>query len=186
MEFLIDLWLPILLGTVVLWFMSFFAWAVLPHHFGDNKKVPDEDGLMEYLKSSGLGAGNYFFPYAGSSKEQSDPEYAARYTEGPRGNLNLYDMPNMPSNMVQTILYFLVTVLTIGYVTHVACPPGAEGTDFMKVFRIAGTIGVLCYASSGFMHRIWFKARHWTFVVDGLAYGVVLGLIFGMLWPGGA
>ncbi|MFK7767048.1 MAG: hypothetical protein AB8B55_07480 [Mariniblastus sp.] len=52
----------------------------------------------------------------------------------------------------------------------------------MKVFRIAGTIGVLTYASSGAMYRVWFPSRHWTHVVDGIAYGLVLGLIFGLLW----
>lgn len=185
MEFLVDLWIPILVATVVLWFMSFFAWALLPHHFGDKSKFPDEDALMEFLKNSGAPSGNYLFPYASNAQEQGAKEYIKRYTDGPRGALDLYEMPNMGSNMAQTILYFLVTVLTIGYVTHVACPPGAESTDFMKVFRIAGTIGVLCYASSGFLFRIWFKSRHWTHVLDGIAYGVVLGLIYGLLWPVG-
>ena len=42
-------------------------------------------------------------------------------------------------NMACTIVFFLVTSAIIGYVTYVACPPG---TEFMKVFRIAGTIGI--------------------------------------------
>ena len=91
-------------------------------------------------------------------------------------------MPNMGVNMILTILYFLVTALTIAYITNVACPPEDPGTDFTKVFRVAGTIGVLTYASSGVLHRIWFKARKWTDMLDGAAYGVVLGLIFAALW----
>jgi hypothetical protein len=124
------------------------------------------------------------FPYCGSGKEQADKEYVARYTEGPRGTLNVYAMPNMGVNMAATIVYFLITVLTIGYITHVAYPPGDAASDFMKVFRIAGTIGVLNYASSGILHRIWFKAKMWTGILDGVVYGVVLGLIFAFLWPG--
>ena len=181
MEFALALWLPILVGTVVLWFMSFFFWALAPHHFGDKSKLPDEEGLMNHLKD--VPTGNYFFPYCGSAKEQGEKEYMERYTNGPRGTLNVYDMPNMPSNMIRTILYFLVTVFTIGYITHVACTPGDEATTFMKVFRIAGTIGVLTYASSGVLNRIWFVERMWTHIVDGVAYGVVLGLIFAALWP---
>ncbi len=179
MEFVVDLWMPILVATVVLWFLSFFAWALLPHHFGDNKKLANEDELMNFLKQSNTPAGNYMFPYAGSGKVQSEEVFAKRYADGPRGVLNVYEVPNMPVNMVQTILYFLVTVFTIAYITSVACPSGSE---FVKVFRIAGTIGVLTYASSGFMNRIWFKSRHWTHVLDGLVYGVVVGLIFGLLW----
>ena len=183
MEFVLDLWLPILVGTVVLWFMSFFFWAMAPHHFGDKSKVEDEEGLMSFLKQANVSAGNYFFPYCGSAKEQSDKEYIQRYTNGPRGTLNVYEMPNMPSNMIRTILYFFVTVFTIAYITHVACPPVEEASDFMKVFRIAGAIAVLTYATSGVLNRVWFTERMWTHIVDGIAYGVVLGLIFAAFWP---
>lgn len=181
MEFLVDFWLPILVATVVLWFMSFFFWALLPHHFGDFAKAANEDELVAFLKTANLPAGNYKYPYAGSAKEQNDKDYVEKFMNGPQGVLSVYNTPNMGANMVKTIFYFLVTVGTIGYITHVACPPGDEATTFMKLFRIAGTIGVLTFASSGAMHRIWFTARHWTHVVDGVAYGLVCGLIFGFL-----
>ena len=142
MEFVTDLWLPIIVATAVLWFLSFFAWVLLPHHFGDHKKLANEDELMDLLKRSDTAAGNYMFPYAGSGKEQADKAFVERYTEGPRGVLNVYRVPNMAVNMIQTILYFLVTVFTIAYITSVACP---VETEFLKVFRIAGTIGVLTY-----------------------------------------
>jgi hypothetical protein len=183
MEFLIDLWLPILIGTIVLWFLSFLAWAILPHHFGDHRKLDDEEALMEFVRQANVQPGNYLFPYCGSSKEQADKRYVERYTAGPRGVLHVYAMPNMGINMAMTIVYFLVTVLTIGYITHVACPPGDAATTFMKVFRIAGTIGVLNYASSGILHRIWFKAKMWTGILDGVVFGVVLGLVFAFMWP---
>lgn len=183
MEFIGDLWLPILVGTVVLWFLSFLAWAVLPHHFGDHARLDNEDALTQFLRDAGAKPGNYMFPYCGSAKDQTTEEFVEKYTTGPRGVLNLYPMPNMALNMALSIAYFLVTVLTIGYITHVACPPGDEASTWMKVFRVAGTIGVLNYASSGVLHRIWFKAKIWTGVLDGVVYGIVLGLIFGWMWP---
>ena len=184
MEFVTDLWLPILIGTVVLWFLSFLAWAILPHHFGDRTRIANEDGLMDYLKE--VPPGNYFFPYCGSSKEQSDKAYMDRYTTGPRGTLNIYTMPNMASNMLRTILYFFITVFTVAYISHVACPPGDAATTFMKVFRIVGTIAVLTYGSSGALNRIWFTERMWTHILDGVVYGIVLGLIFAAMWPAGS
>ena len=185
MEFVGDLWLAILIGTFVLWILSFVAWVVMPHHFSDHTKVPNEDDLMKFVKDSGLPAGNYMFPYAECGKDQGSKEYMERYTEGPRGTLNIYDMPNMARNMGLTIFYFFVTIFTIAYITHVACPPADEATNFMKVFRIAGTIAVLNYASSGALNRIWFRARMSTHIIDGVVYGVVLGLIFAFLWPTG-
>ena len=84
--------------------------------------------------------------------------------------------------MSKTIFYFFVTVSTIGYITHVACPPESEGLDFMRVFRIAGTISILTYATSNVLHRVWFKKRIWTEIIDGIVYGLVLGLIFAAFW----
>lgn len=180
MEFLVELWLPILVGAVALWFLSVLAWVVLPHHFGDFSKLENEDELMSHLKN--LESGNYMFPHAGSNKVQGSKEYQQQYAEGPRGTLNVYEVPNMAVNMALTICYFLVTSLTIAYITNVACPAGDAATDFLKVFRIAGTIGVLTYASSGVLNRIWFKAKMWTDMLDGAVYGVVLGLVFAALW----
>ena len=181
MAFVGDLWLAILVATIGLWLLSFLAWAILPFHFGDRKRVDDEEGLMHYIRQANIMPGNYLFPHAESSAQQRSREYGETYTAGPRGTLNVYAMPNMGKNMLLTILYFFVTVFTIGYIVHVACPPGSE---FIKVFRIAGTIGVLNYASSGALRRIWFTERMWTEIVDGVVYGLALGLIFALMWPG--
>lgn len=184
MEFLTVLWLPILVATVVLWILSFVAWVVSSHHFGDFNKLDAEVEVMDVVKQKNIPPGNYMFPYSGTNQEQNSKEYQERYMAGPRGTLNIYDVPNMGVNMALTIVYFLVTALTIAYITNVACPSGDEGTTFLKVFRIAGTIGVLTYASSPVLHRIWFKAKIWTDMLDGAIYGVALGLVFAFLWPG--
>lgn len=182
MEFLTVLWLPILVGTAVLWILSFVAWVVLPHHFGDFKKLPCEQEVMDLVEQANIPAGNYMFPYSGTKSEQGSKEYQERYMKGPIGTLNVYQVPNMGLNMVQTILFFLVTVVTIAYITEIACPVGDAENSFMKVFRIAGTIGVLTYASSPVLHRIWFKAKMLTDMLDGVVYGLVLGLVFASLW----
>ena len=180
MEFLVDLWLPILLNGIVLFFASFIAWVILPHHFSDKKKLPDEDALMKFVKEQNIPVGNYFFPYTDSKADQNSPEYQEKYKAGPRGLLDVYEMPSMPMNMLWTVIFFLVTSLVIGYITYVACPPG---TDFMTVFRVAGTIGILTHASSGILNGIWFKRRLSTDIIDGVVFGLILGLIFALLWP---
>ena len=60
--FLIDLWLPILLCGIALFFASFLAWVILPHHFSDYKKVNDEGGLMDFYPQNGIAAGELHVP----------------------------------------------------------------------------------------------------------------------------
>ncbi len=179
--FIIDLWLPILLCGIVLFFASFIAWMILPHHFADFKKLSNEDEFMDRIREMDLPSGNYMFPHVDSKQEMRDPEYAERYEKGPRGALDIYDKANMPVNMGMTFLFFLVTSAVIGYITQVACP---NGTEFLKVFRVAGTIGVLVHASSGILNGIWFRKRLIAHFVDGIVYGLIIGLIFALLWPG--
>lgn len=185
MEFLTALWLPILLNAVALFFASFVAWTVLPHHFSDWKKLDKEEEVMDAAKRMKIPPGNYMFPQASSKAEQAKPEYQELYKRGPRGVITIFEYPNMKHNLIKTFVFFLVTSTVIGYITHFACPPGASGVDFMRVFRIAGTIGILTHASSGWLNSIWFKRRVITDTVDGIAYGIIIGLIFAMLWPAG-
>lgn len=186
MAFLTDLGIAIILISIVLFFAGYVAWMVLPHHFGDWSKLERESELMDAVKRWNIPAGNYMFPQAGSKKEMSSQEHMDRYSKGPRGIISVWKMPNMGANLGMTFLFFFVTTAVIGYVTHIACPPGAAGVDFMKVFRISGTIGILTHASSGVLNSIWFKRRIITDVIDGIVYGLVIGLIFAMMWPYGA
>ena len=185
MEFFIDLWLPILLNAIILFFASFAAWVLLPHHFGDKKQLANENEVMKMVRELKIPAGNYMFPYAASKAEQGSKEYQQKYTDGPRGCLDVYDMPSMPKNMIHTIIFFFITSAIIGYVTYLACPPGFTNVNFMRVFRVAGTIGILTHASSGYLNGIWFKRRKFTDVIDGIVYGLIIGLVFASLWPAG-
>jgi len=120
MEFITDLWIPILVGTVALQFASTMAWMVLPHHFNDHSTVPGEDDLMDWVTDLKIPAGSYMFPYPETAAEMSSKEHQERYAKGPRGTLHVYRPVSMPVNILKTLLYFFCTVGTIGYITHVA------------------------------------------------------------------
>ena len=185
MEFFADLWLPILLTTVVLFFASFVAWMILPHHFADKKKLPNQDAVMDLVREQNIPPGNYMFPYCDTKVEQGSKEFQDTYAKGPRGCLDVYEIPNIGKNMALTVVFFFVTTVGIAYITHFVCPPGGEGVDFMRVFRVAGVIGVLTHASSGVLNGIWFKRRQITDTIDGVVFGLLLGLIFAAMWPMG-
>ena len=82
-----SLWLPILVSGVALFFASWAAWMLLPHHKPEWKGLPNEDAVMDTLRSANVPPGQYMFPYclqAGGMEErriqatQSRPGRAAR------------------------------------------------------------------------------------------------------------
>ncbi len=180
MAFLTALWLPILISGVVLFFASFVFWTMAPHHKTDWKKVDDEDELMAAIGKLQLPAGSYMFPYCTHGNEMKSEAFQNKYNAGPRGVMLLWDVPNMAMNMFCTFLFFLITTVIIAYVSFAAIGPEQP---FMRVFQIVGTIGILTYSAAGIPHGIWFKRRMITDILDGVVYGILVGLIFALLWP---
>lgn len=183
MAFLTALWIPILAASVAVFFCSFLAWAVLPHHKGDNKALPDEDGFMAHVRGLGLAPGQYMFPNCATNAQSRDPEFIKKFEAGPAGLLNIFPQMNMGKNMGLTFLVFLVVTTLIAYVSWAVLPAGSE---FARVFQVVATIGVLSHAFSHMPNGIWFNAGGraiFLCFLDGVAYGLVTGLIFALLWP---
>ena len=68
------LWLPILVSTVLVFFASFLMHMVLTYHRSDYRKLPDEDRVLDALRSAGVTPGRtYHFPYC-THKEMKSPE----------------------------------------------------------------------------------------------------------------
>lgn len=183
MEMLFSLWLPILLCAVVLFFASFIAWTVLPHHKPDIKKWPDEDRLMSFVRESGAGPGLYMFPLIKGEDMKADWA-KQRYESGPWGVVNVWpDKSNMGRNMALSVIYFLVVSFFVAYVGASSLAPGAS---FGHVFQVLGTTAILAYAAGSILNEIWFtkpfRAKLMNFI-DGVAYGVITGLVFALLWP---
>lgn len=179
MEFLLALWLPILLTGIVLFFASFVAWTVSTHHEPDFKKASNEEKLMTSVRELNLPPGSYMFPHM-THKEARDPAAIERYNQGPRGKLVVWDVPNMGRNLGLTFAYFLAVAFVTAYIAWEALGPAA---GFLKAFQITGAIGVLVFASSGQLNAIWFPRRTLMDFLDGIVFGILMGLIFALLWP---
>jgi hypothetical protein len=65
---LASLWLPIIVSGIALFFASWAAWMLLPHHKGDWKGLPDEEGIMAALRNFNIPPGQYNFPHVCSHK----------------------------------------------------------------------------------------------------------------------
>src|SRR5215212_5573966 len=99
-----SLWLPIILSGVALFIASWAAWTQLPHHKGDWKGLPDEDGVMSALRKFNIPAGQYHFPHASGHSEMKNPDFKRRMDAGPIGFLTVWQTtPNMGINMLCTV-----------------------------------------------------------------------------------
>lgn len=184
MDLLLPLWLPILLSAAAVWIVSAIVWMALPHHKGDFVGLPDEDGLMDYIRKSGIKPGNYGFPDCHDRGAMKSDKVQKAWEEGPVGHLCLWQVPlTMGGKMIATFLVYLVVSILIAYLTRVALPGAAP---FAKVFQVAATAGILAYCFSFIPNSIWWGSYKRTIVanvIDGIVYGVITGAIFAWRWP---
>jgi hypothetical protein len=186
MEFLLSLWLPILLSAAVVWVASAVVWMALPHHKKDFIGLlgGGEDEFMEYIRKSGIKPGNYAFPDCHKPGAMKSEKVQKAWNDGPVGHLSVWKTPlTMADKMVATFIVYLVVSTLIAYLTHVAIPGPAE---FARVFQVAATAGILAYCFSHIPNAIWWGSYKRTIVanvIDGLVFGAITGAIFAWRWP---
>ncbi|MFQ5889511.1 MAG: hypothetical protein ACE5JR_05610 [Gemmatimonadota bacterium] len=180
-----SLWLPIILSAVIVFFAAFALHTIVPHHRTDYSKAPDEEALLEALRSQGIGRGQYHFPHVSSPAEMKDPAYVEKAERGPMGLLYVMEPTVGPSGK-QLGLYFVYCVgvsVFAGYLAGATLPAGAA---YLSVFRVVGTAAILGYAGALFSDAIWFGhtwSSTWKHVIDGVIYGLLTAGTFGWLWP---
>ncbi|MEN8143904.1 MAG: hypothetical protein ABFS14_03040 [Gemmatimonadota bacterium] len=178
-----SLWLVILLSAVAVWLASAVVWMVLPFHKSDFKAVSNEPAAREALK--GLAPGMYNIPHMASWDDAKTPEGAQKFSEGPNAFLTV--LPNRHPNMGKQLTIWFVFSLIVGtIVAYLASRTVAAGSDYLSVFRIAGTTAWLAYGMAAVQDAIWF-GKPWSFVMkgqfDALLYGLLTAGVFGWLWP---
>lgn len=181
---LADLWLPILVSGVAVFFLSALMWMVMPHHQKDFARLPDEDSVMGLLRGR-ISPGQYSFPHCDGHAAMKDPVWQEKRKQGPIGLL--YVMPSGGHNMGKALCLSLIHNLVIAVlVAYVAANSLRPGSDYLSIFRIVGTTTILAYCASRSMDAIW-MGHTWraviTQTVDGVVYGLVTAGIFGWLWP---
>ncbi len=165
MQFAIDLWMPILIGGLAVFVMSALVWTVFPHHKKEWAKFSNEDAVAAAIRAGNPVPRLYHMPHV------------AYITIAPNG------VPSMGPMMAKSALSSILIALFLAYVAWHAIPAGAE---YLGVFRIVATVAFMTYAFGSMADSIWF-ARPWSSWIlqafDALLYGLVLGGIFGWLWP---
>ena len=178
---IIDLWLPILVSSVLIWIVSALIWTVLPWHKDDFSKVEDEEGARAALK--GLSPGFYNVPHCVDQKALKDPATQQKFEDGPLAFITILPngMPPMGRNMALSFLHgIFICVLCAYFVTRTVDP----NASYLAVFRIAGTVTWVAYGVAYIQDSIWF-GRPWSItmksLMDALIYGLLTGGVFGWL-----
>jgi hypothetical protein len=181
---IMSLLLPIVLSAFGVFFASFIAWTISPHHKPDFKKLDDEAKVLDAVRAGAPGPGQYMFPYCDDPSKMKDPEFKKHYEAGPQGWLTVWPgPPNMGRNMALSFLFNLVASLFVGYLGMLALDAGAT---FREVFRVTATAGTAVYCLGFIPAAIWFGKPGRALamdVIDGLVYAVVTAVIFGLMWP---
>jgi hypothetical protein len=184
MSVLTVLWLPILLSAVIVFVASSIMHMVLPYHRNDYSQLPDEDKIRDVIRSANLKRGLYVFPFC-THKDMKSPTLQEKYKEGPVGFLNI--LPNGPPAMPKFLGQWFVYCLLIGYfVAYLTAHTVPAGSNYLAVFRVAGTAAFMAYGLAHLSNGIW-KGQLWSStikeVIDGLIYGLLTAGTFGWLWP---
>ena len=185
MDFIGQLWQPILLATFLCFVMSVLVWMVGPHHKKELKGPPNEDGIRDLLRQGNVEAGGYMFPFCDRSDKTAFAEAMKKFAEGPAGVM--YVFPKGPMNMgkmmaQQVVFFLLVNVMLAVLGSRV----GLDDQSYLHVFKVIGFVAFMTYAVGVAPESIWF-ARPWRSyllgAVDGLLYALVTAGAFGWLWP---
>jgi hypothetical protein len=182
---LASLWLPIIVSAVIVFLASWILHMFLPHHRSDFAKLPQEDAVLDVLRSQNLATGQYLAPYANSPATMKQPEYMEKRKRGPAIFLTLIagSDTGMGKSLMQWFVYLLVISL------FAACLAGwamATGAPFMAVFKFVLVAAFMVYALGHPHQSIWYR-QNWrttiNYLIDGLIYSLLTAGVFGWLWP---
>lgn len=182
---LIQLWLPILLSAVFVFFASSILHMVLRFwHAPDCSGFSNEEEVGAAMRKGNAGAGMYMIPYC-PPEAMKQPETQEKFKQGPVGVIFLRQPGgmNMGAMLGQWFAFCLFVSLFAAYLTgHVLAPV----TPYLQVFRVVGTAAFMGYALGSVPNAIWW-GHPWPstikHVIDGLVYALITAGTFGWLWP---
>jgi hypothetical protein len=179
------LWLPVLVSAAAVWIASAIAWMMLPYHKSDWAGFADEPGIADALRKQKAAPGMYLIPFFADMKGRSTPEGMKKYQDGPVAMITV--VPNgAPAMGKSLVLYFAFCVFVSFLTAYVARHTLSSTTPHPFVFRITGACAIGFYGLAHVPDSIW-MGRPWSYtvkaVVDAIAYGVITGVVFMLLWP---
>jgi len=182
---ILNLWLPILVSAALVFVASSIIHMVLPYHRSDYRQMPSEAEVMEALRKFAIPPGDYVVPHGGGPEAMKSPAFREKLARGPVFTATV--MKSGPFTLgPQLTQWFVFCVVVSVLAAYVAGRAAGPGTEYLVVFRFAGTTAFIGYSVARWADTIWFK-RSWVTTakstLDGLIYGCLTAGVFAWLWP---
>ena len=181
---LASLWLPILLSAVIVFIASSLLHMVLRYHRSDYAKLPNEDAVMDILRP--IPGGDYMMPYSSGPEEMKNPAFTEKAKRGPMATLTIMRGDMMGSFKKALALWFVYSIVVGIFAAYLSGRALRPGTEYLELFRFAGTTAFLGYGLALAQPSIWY-GKSWSStiksMVDSLIYGLLTAGVFGWLWP---
>ena len=177
---IMTLWLPVLVSAVVVFIAGAVIWMVMPWHRSDWGKTEEEEDVRAALKTTGPGM--YTLPNC-PPDQFKDPAMQKKFIDGPQAYITVLPngVPKMGGKLLMMFLYNLLVAVLCAYVVSRTLAPG---TEYLTMFRVAGTVAFIAYGVAYIQESIWF-GRSWSLTaktfLDALIYALLTGGVFGWL-----
>ena len=155
---LIQLWLPIVAGGLLVWLASGLIHMALKYHDSDYMQLSNEEEVAAALGNGSPGVGVHSMPYCTDMSKMKDEAMQQRFKDGPIAFITVFPngMPPMGKLVAQQMAYSILGCLLIAYCAAQALAPGAE---FGTVFRFAASVGFATFGWSTIPFGIWYGLR---------------------------
>ena len=102
---LLQLWMPILLGTFLAWIASALIHIVVKYHNSDYQALSNEEEVMDAVRNGSPKLGIHTLPYCAEMSEMNQPEVQEKFNKGPVAILTVFPngLPNMGKLMPQAV-----------------------------------------------------------------------------------
>lgn len=185
---LIDLWMPILLGSALAWIASALIHTLLKYHNSDYRQLANEDQVAAAIRQGSPQPGLHSMPHCTDMSQMGDPAMQQKFKDGPVAFVTVFPngLPNMGKLVGQQFLYFLLGSALIAWCASLALAPGAA---YLSVFTLVAPVGFLAFGWAVVPFSIWY-GHTWgstlKYLFDALVYGLILAGCFAWLWPSAA
>ena len=182
---LVQLWLPILLSAVLVFFASSVLNMILRFwHAPDYRGFSNEAEVAAAIRKGNPAPGMYILPYC-TPDAMKNPETQEKFRQGPVGMLALHEAGamNMGASLAQWFGFCVLVSLFCALLSVHVLPAGAH---FAHVFHLIGLGALMGYAFGSIPNAIW-RGHPWAtatkHIIDGVIYALITGATFAWLWP---
>lgn len=170
-----------LVGGLILFIWQFISWAAVNFHSVNQRYTPNQDAILECLKTNITEDGSYYMPNVASGASSEDQQKLMESSIGKPWAVVSYHKEmegSMGMNMLRGFSADIVAVLLLCWIFSMM-----PNVNIKKGIFICVTIGLVGYLTTQYSLTIWFKQNSWPDLLDAIVpwtlCGAWLGIWFG-------